>query len=143
MTTGRRILRLLLIVGLVPALAAAGLPLPICACEPVEAAKTCCCGGDSSCDRCPCKAARQRTAAANAQDPTNSGAPAVRGCACVSAPVPMVPGPALIPAIVFGLPAATDVAATTLAAVPRAVERHRSALLPTPDLPTTLRALVI
>jgi hypothetical protein len=145
MTLRRRIPRLLLIVGLIPAVAAAGLPLPACACGFAEPVKACCCGTKSPCDKCLCKAA-ERSSDRSRLRPGQSmpgGAGAVRGCPCVSQPAPVAPTSPATSTVTIGLPAKAPAAVALPSAVPPSAERLRSALLPAPDLPTTLCALVI
>jgi hypothetical protein len=149
-------MRLLLIVGLVPAVLAAGLPLRACSCVTDGPAKAscCCCGHGSPCaseDGCPCKAARRACRGASGSSgakPASGGphaAPAL-GCSCASRSAPAAPAPTPVEvaaAVAFGLPAVGAETVTLPAAAPLSAERLRSALLPTPDLPTVLCALVI
>jgi hypothetical protein len=151
----RRILRLLLIVGLVPAVLAAGLPLRACECAAeISEQPTCCCCGPNASHRseggsCPCKSASGSCRGASGPSKAHRAAedtptaPAL-GCDCTSKPAPAAPAPVPFAAsAALGLPAATLDAVTPAAETPPSAERLRSALLPTPDLPTTLCALVI
>ena len=157
MNPRRRILRLLLIVGLVPAVAAAGLPLPSCACDVGSAEAGCsCCGPDgSSCcgdsgNGCPCCKGKESGGRSccdpqgdSGETPSDDG-PAVE-CRCGGpAPVPTAPAAPLVELTIDdGLPAASFAAVPLPPVVPRSAGRARSALLPTRDLPTMLCALLI
>ncbi|MGC1272236.1 MAG: hypothetical protein WBC44_00910 [Planctomycetaceae bacterium] len=157
MNPRRRILRLLLIVGLVPSVAAAGLPLPSCACDVGSAEAGCsCCESDGSsgygdprngCPCCKAKEAGGRSCCApqgdSGETPSDDG-PAVE-CRCGgTVPMPTAPAPPLVELTIDdGLPAASFAAVPLPPVVPRSAGRARSVLLPTRDLTTTLCALLI
>lgn len=151
-----RILRVLLIVGLIPAVAVSGMRPPTCGCDVGARQAGCACRGSdgaSCCDEsgggCPCcsRKTADPSPCAGTQDleETASDGAAGIGCRCGGpAPVPTVPGSTVVELTVdAGLPAASFVAVVLPPFVPSSLERTRSALLPTPDLPTTLCALLI
>lgn len=151
-----RILRVLLIVGLIPAVAVSGMRQPSCGCDVGARQAGCaCCGSDgaSCCDEsgggCACcsKKSADRSCCAPSQeshDTASDGAAGI-GCHCGGpTSVPTAPSPTVVELTVdAGLPAASFVAVVLPPFVPSSLERARSALLPTPDLPTTLCALLI
>ena len=146
-----RILRWLLIVGLIPAVLAAGLPMSACACDSDSAmAESACCGSaQTSCcgdAGAGCSCCQQNSKESSCENPGNDAdaEPAVK-CGCgVSAPVPaMPPSPSVELTLGVGLLVATLDAVIPAPVVPRSARRTRSALLHPADLPTTLCTLLI
>lgn len=151
MRAWRQILRVLLVVGLIPTVAAAGLSPQLCACDAVPAPSGCpCCEArESSC--CCGKSGRSHDGTAvespcceqdDAGEPSD-GSLAVE-CRCGGpTPVPAAPS---VPAV--ELVDLTAVSVPVVAPAPRppvtaSAERARSAALPPRDLPTTFCALLI
>lgn len=151
MRSCRRILRLLLIVGVIPAVLAAGLPIPVCACDAAPASAECACCETENAACCGtaevgCSCCQQAAGQSCCDEPGDPDtAPAVAKCHCgAPVPVPATPASSSVELTLGGaLPMASLDAVVLAPVVPRSAKRIRSALLPAADLPTTLCTLLI
>lgn len=154
MDTRQWIMRLL-IGGLIPAIVAAGLPLPVPSCASVATGECSCCQShDAACcqadelDRPCCQQAGKssccQTAHSNAKCATSSQHEAVCRCGGTSPPVPTAPVPTPVKLADSGAFAVISMAdRSPVPALGRSARRNQSALLPSLDLPTALCSLVI
>jgi hypothetical protein len=163
MSLWQRISRILLIMVLVPMIAAAGLPLNACQCSAPTSELVCasnheagasCCGEG----RCACRSATKSSAeeatfdccgkASNRAGEKRDQFPSVAqvSCQCASeqAPQPTVPAsPSLEVVSPFAVPATLAVVAPLPPVVTSSCERSFATLLPSDDLPTLLCTLLI
>lgn len=136
-----RTLRLLLIGGLIPLVAAAGLPLQACGCgQEGEADASCpCCAASIGEECCCCRFASRGEGGRRSSD--EQATLTCRCCGDVSAPA--IPCPPPIDRMAEVQTSAPFSAPIPRLPLPRSTERARSALLPAPDLPTMLCSLLI
>lgn len=162
MFTRQYIMRLLLIVGLVPAIAAAGLPPSACGCVSAgaQAGCACCSGGNSCCGEGECHCCDAGPADSGESEPATccespengvldkqaNGQSTFATCRCGhgSVPQPAVPAaPSFELASPLDLPTNASVTVPSPPAVNEAAARTLVAQLPSADLPTTLCTLLI
>ncbi|MBA3312296.1 MAG: hypothetical protein H0T47_03245 [Planctomycetaceae bacterium] len=163
MTTRQRILRMLLIVGLVPAIAAAGLPLESCQCiSSATDAGNCGCGDEtSSCcgeGTCHCCEARKTSDSDSKSASCCTGHDELAACKEQSAKLPSVgcrcghdsvPQPAVPSSPSIEIASPLDLSTSLAVVVPAppivagSYSRTLVTRLPSADLPTTLCTLLI
>lgn len=151
----RQWIMLLLIGGLIPAIVAAGLPLPVrsCAsaamgqCSCCQSHETSCCQADESACSC-CQNVESASCCQAAHSPTKCASSpqqsAVCHCGRNSDRASTAPLPAPVKLAGSGALTVTSMADLPPASAPgRSARRSQSALLPSRDLPTALCSLVI
>jgi len=159
----QKILRILLIMALVPMIAAAGLPLNACQCSTstAETIEACCGDAGASCcgeGECACRAAKKADVERPAEDCCGHATSPAAGetshdsrttqlsCQCGSEPASLPATPVSPSVELVSPPAATTTFAVVVPQPPvvtSSCERSVATLLPSDDLPTIFCTLLI